>query len=853
MVATTSEFLEKVFKIQRMNEWRFDHPEQWQQLSDWAGSGTPDSSKLNDNQRKWLKYLERTGPGSTDPFDREGGRADGYVKIQDYPPFGNLSDKDWEELYKICKSAWYQMKHDKGAYAGYKDSVKQFITNNAHFFDDVAEEAMTAQPQTEAAITAMVDLLEKVTDSYVLSTLGISSSEMLELRRKVTDRKYNTDPEFRKKITEISSKIVNADDSTKRALDRIVQREFAPATKLEEYVRSQNLEIISNEYYGWIAQVNTVAKVNEFKTNYFDFLKPIYNDEDVFKAFDAKEGGAKPITTAINKAKKDIDYNDKNSKNYIPPKREDKLSLVEQIEKWAGDTYSDYFKKYEGLRGAKILHHPSEVNAIVKQIDKAKIKPTDGLEKVISNADGIKRALAGTNPYAADAFGWLSDALKDFQADPNMSHIMKGALKNGRQMNKLVAELIERAAEDGKPETVRKAEIALELLTVIKYGYTTNKVMDAIKEDKELFNILSNKDLSWNKNEGVKFVTTAIDKTVRAAFMGVGYATTILVNRARRRGTKFNGHLPNEKMRQAYRDWQAKNTADKAAAQADHDADNAAAPIGLAPDTRSAYKKSQDEAEVKRNNARAGLTGLGYVGGDDEILRNAELDINNVLKPEEYMRQNRVEEYERLISNLSNAQNVYKDLEDLDAEEVAVTGGAFTPEQRIAKLQEIEAQRRKLKEELKGIGNDGKLDLSLFGGRADFDLLNTPGLASHNLETMINYIYGATGYTGYTDAQSDLGDTQNKIYERQQHIDKFRKATKDIEDAEKQIKAREKKFNEWGDKHQDIRWLLTSYWDTLQNPSLTRFGPRRASRIQARNSNLVQDLLAAKRAGYTLS
>ncbi len=847
-MSATSDFLEKVFKTQRMNEWRVQHTEQWQRFSDLVGSGTAASDKLNDDQRKWAKFLERTGPNPEDPFVREPPTAkNGFLKVKDYPAFGDLGDKEWEDLYNICRDTWYQMKHDTAAYAGYKNSVIQFIADNAHFFDDVSSDTMTAQATTETAIESMVDLLEKVTDSYVLSSLGISGAELPSLRRKVTDKKYNTDAEFRKKIIEISSKLSNAEDSVKRALDRVVQREFAPATKLEDYVRDKNLNIISNEYYGWSTTINSAAQVDNFKNHYFDFFEEIYSNEDVFAAFEAKEGGDKPITSAITKAKTDVDYDKTDSANYIAPKHEKEQTLAEQIQKWAGDTYDDYFKKYEELRGTRIFEHPDEVGAIVKQMDKAKIKTTDDLNKLVENSDKIQKALSVTNPKAAAAFGWLGDALKEFQGDPDMESTLKDALKSGRKLRNLASELAMRAAADGKPETVEKAKIAMELLHVIKYGNTTSKIMDTLKEDKDLFDIFGNEKLSWNKNEGVKFVTNAIDKTFRAACMGIGRGAAFVVNRFRRRNMRFNGRFTSNKMRKAHEDWEAQNTADKAAAQAAHDAD-----VSTDPATQSEFKKSLDKGNAKRGTATAGLTGLGYAGTPEEMLRSAESDINTVLKPEEYVRQNRVDEYNQLISSLSSAQRIYEDLEQLDADELAVTTGGFTPTQETAKLQQIEAKRDKLKEDLRGIGDRGKLDLSMIGGRSDFDLFH-PGLRAANLESITNYIYGATGYTGYTDAQNDLSDTQNKIAERQQHIDDYTKATADIEAAQTQIDARQKKIDEWDDKHPDVFKQLMAYWDTLQDPSLTRFGPRRASKIQEQNKDLVAQLYEQKLRGYTFS
>lgn len=861
-MSDTSKFLEKVFKIQRMNQWRIEHPEQWAQFSDWAGSGTGDNSKLNTDQHKWLDCLERTGPNPADPFVREPDTPKGFLKIKDFPAFGALSDdKAWEELYAICHNAWYQMKHDTNAYAGYKDSVKQFIANTTRFFEDISDDVREAAPQTRKAIDSLFNLLDHV-DPVTLSTLGINNATELQKLKKDNYNimppsvpKYNTDAEVRKRIQEIANKVVNPQDATtKDKLDKAAEHTGAVVEPfLTNYIGQQgkDLRIIANDYYGWTER-SANGKLAEFKNHYTEFLKPIYSDDDVFKAFDAKEGGNKPITSAINKVKKDINYDDTNSKNYVPPKRQDELTLVEQIQKWAGDTYSDYFKKYKELRGATIFEHPNEVNVILKQIDKAKIKTTDPLTKLAENADTIKKALGITNHKAAEAFEWLGNALKEFNADPNMSKTMAGALKNGRKMRNLVSELIMKAAENGKPETINKAKIALEVLSVIKYGATTSKIMNTLKEDKELFNILSNKDLSWNKNEGVKFITTAIDKTVRAAFLGAGYGATMIVNRLRRTGIRFNGHLTNQKMRQSYKDWQAKNASGKADARAVRDADNAVRPL-MGPDPRSELKKEKDKATDDKANSMAGLRGARrFAAGvsDDDVLKQSEMDINT-LKANEWKHQSTVDDFEEKIGFVIKAKKKYERLAELDAEEIGVVGAPMTSEQKTARIQEIVHERNEIQKELKNLGYEGKVDLTSIGLAPDYDLSMVPGpnpiAELENIENDLNIA------PAYTKASDYLSRTQMAIYERQQKLDTYRKATQNLKEAEEQIKVRNKQFNEWDDKHQNIYLELMSYWDTLQDPKLKSYSPRRASKIQAKNKNLVHDLWVTNRSGYVIS
>ena len=829
MAVTTAKFLENVFKIQRMNEWRTAHPEQWQQFSDWAGSGAPDTSKLNADQRKWLAFLERTGPGANDPFVREPNTKNGFLKIKDFPPTTDLTEADWKQLFLTCQATFARLKANKSSYHG---DVQDFITDNESLFDDVTDETMEASPRTDTAILNFLEQLEKLYPSDLSRLFGITLrevKELLEPLRLVPPKKdYNKKKAVRDKIQELVRKVDHE------------KKEFQDAGFTKAFIRNRNIELIIDNYYGWHVPDVSPAKLANFKTNYTNYFKEISRSDKpkVLEAYKSCEPENKVVSESIEKAKKDIDYDDSNSKNYVPKKLDEKLTLVEQIQKWAGDTYEDYFKKYKELRGVQIYNHAPEVQSILKQIDKAKIKTTDPLSKLAENADNITKALGTTHPEAAGAFEWLGTALKEFNAAPEMSKVMEKALKSGQKMNDLVTELILRAAEDGKPETVKKAEIALEVLTTIKYGNTTSKIMDNLKEDKELFTVFSNKDLSWNKNDGVKFVTGAMDKTIRVAVMGVGYGATIAVNRFRRLGTKFNGRLKNNKMRQAHEDYLAKIGAERLSAIGAHGADTADAPVPGAIDIRSEYKKSLDKNKAKRANALGELS-----AGFDSVPANSDqfveqyqeyLNTNGRDREEELLAKMRP--YTDLLEPLNTALGLRRELDRLNA----LMGGAMTDKQA---------------DIIKQLADMGSLDLRIIGGPADFDLSTATDV---DIERYINDpIIGIENNRRYKGYKNTYNAIVSYNYEKQQHIDDYRKATKEIREAEERIAERKKRLdkltkNDVDGKPMDIFKHLMGYWDTLQDPSLRRHGPGRASKIQANNANLPQDLFQQKMAGYTL-
>ena len=58
-----------------------------------------------------------------------------------------------------------------------------------------------------------------------------------------------------------------------------------------------------------------------------------------------------------------------------------------------------------------------------------------------------------------------------------MSRIFAGALNNSTHMKALIRELIIKAVRENK---IDEAKTAMEVLSVIKYGYTTSKIMGCL-------------------------------------------------------------------------------------------------------------------------------------------------------------------------------------------------------------------------------------------------------------------------------------------------------------------------------------------------------------------------------------
>ena len=213
--------------------------------------------------------------------------------------------------------------------------------------------------------------------------------------------------------------------------------------------------------------------------------------------------------------------------------------------------------KYIKLRGDR-LYFSNSAQLIFKALTGAKFKPTDGLDKLLSSAGDIKKNLMYKSPRAVDHFDWINKTLGELKN--TMPKAFAGALKTGRQMKAIVSELVIKAVRENKMD---EAKTAMEVLSVVKYGYTTSKIMDALGNEK--LSIFSDGGLSWNKNQAVQFVTNAMDKSIKAAFMGVGYLITMGGNAIRLNGSKFNGKTG--RIKGARDTWIADTNAQKTATQ----------------------------------------------------------------------------------------------------------------------------------------------------------------------------------------------------------------------------------------------------------------------------------------------
>ena len=440
-----------------------------------------------------------------------------------------LDDSEWEKMYNAFNDAFQSM-YAKRKSLEYPEPNEKALKFLDRFFGDTAAVPLfsytTASHEAENTIKDLYNLLTGPHGERLKQWFNSSDNRGQyfndefswdDLIRGLNDKKYNKDPKFRQRMIDIAG-----------ALDNDMQRSDSVVRKIVGLTARLDFGTIAS---GFENKTVSPDKISLLKANYRELLTTLHKTPKVFEVFQPNDSSK--ISKSLNDARKFLDYNNPESKSYVPPKLKDDLTLPQRISKWWDDTYENYFEKYTRARGDHIFMSPY-AKEICKAIDKEKIKPTDGLAKILESKDAIKKRLSDSK-NAPNHFEWFANTLNDLK--DKMPKAFASALKDGTRMRAIVSQMILRAVRENK---IDEAKTALETLAVIRYGYTTSKIMDTFR--KSDLTIFSDKDLSINKdNPAMQFINNAMDRTIKFAFNAVGYGITAMGNAVRLSGAKFNG------------------------------------------------------------------------------------------------------------------------------------------------------------------------------------------------------------------------------------------------------------------------------------------------------------------------
>lgn len=726
------------------------------------------------HMKDWKKNLMTNGANNPIPDPTEVGGA------------WELSNDEWEKLFRAFQDAFRAMDADKKSFKDNKDAndfLNEYFGDLRLFSNGVAsnDAEQEIQGNFKTFLESNRQVLEVAFKQWGLTDGDFSYSDLMS---GIQDKKYNTSPKFQKKIKDVAQYVAYY----------MRQPDFVNSLPNAQ----TNLPDFEKVEKGFDDDQIDPLKLDYFKRNHRDLLDTLNKKSKIYSVFKTYDKGK--ISKLLDEATQKVDYGNKESDDYVPPKRDDELTPWQQLSKNIGDTWSDYMDKYIKFRGDR-LYMSNSAKAIVKALDdkKVKMKPTDGLGKLVENTDAIKANLLYKSPTATKHFEWMAKTLKELQS--TMPKAFAGALQNGRQMRALVSELIMTAVRDGKMD---EAKTAMEVLSVIKYGYTTSKIMDAL--GKENLSIFSDKGLSWNKNEGVQFVTNAMDKSIKAAFMGIGYGITIAGNAYNLHGSKFN--RATGRMKQAHDDFIRANDDAKNKKIAERNIENPLAQQRIQAEqnvmaqtgiTDATYAQHEQAYNTAKSDAKQKLT---VMNDADKRLKDA----NQKLESYDDLTQQinsanqalpQIQQNLQQLQNALNNPNTYNGMPPQAANALAVD-----IQRQITDLQQ---QERDIQQSLPQLQQQQQ------------QLLANPDIQSalaSRPQYQADFNAAQTSYNTAQQMADQLGDP----------VHKFKNAKNRVDELNRQIDARNDEINNWDDKHTDKFQELMAYWDFLETGRNTHTG-----------------------------
>lgn len=752
----------------------------------------------------------------------------------------SLSDDEWKYLYKVFRDTFRSMDENKDSFL---DDKKVSTFFNDSFGPNKLFSSGNLSPRFIQELSSLYNKIEQ-------EALSLNNGDTAKFYKKILgDLKRDISSNL---LNNIKTGNININD------EKDIQKFLSAVRDSLPYDDEHQAEysLINDKLYdiGQILEQDrefiNQNKLEFFKENYKSIFKTLYTNKNIRNTF--SNNGGSLITNRIERAVELTDYDNEQSEDYIPSKKQDKLTFSQELKKWKDDTYEDYLEKYMTLKGDR-LFISFEAKNIVKAISSAKIKPTDGLAKILDESGKIKSTLKTKSPKSLIAFKYFEEILSDFKE--TMPKAFNGALKNGSQLRAVVSEMIISAIKKNK---VHEAKVAMEILAIVRYGYTTSKTMDALSKDS--FQIFSDKGLSWNKNEGVQYVTKAFDKTLKFATLGIGYGITALSNSINRTGTKFKG--ASSKLRKAIK---------QSDLERDNNIKDLKNKININQDeisqvqsyTSSLINKKQIlDSKIQDNN-----TQINNLNRDVTNLDNAKSNLNNkvdqakeqIKKLTDYI--NKVDEQKKKLEYKLNEVNAQ--IQEADNRIQFLNNKENMLNDKISKINDTKKINRlngyvsvlesKKNEKINEINNNNakisKLNSYIVSIETQINKRkNDINNANNQINNLKNYI---------TSIEYQINTRENRIERLNERNDKFQNYVNTIENKTNEkndyINFLNDKGNELNDNLQDLNAIdnlekykeLMAYWDLVVSTKLDsfRFGSKKLKQkmFDLKKQNFIQN------------
>ena len=755
------------------------------------------------DQKYWKDVLDNTDAGQFPEL---------YLEGADDTETKKLTRELYEELYSWFQEAFEAMSNNKAKFTnkGKEETTVAFFdkwygTDNQLFQPKKPVDETKLKSRIKHFYNTILNnpkysyQLKKIFEARVLPS-GMKFEKFVQ---GVRDEKYLTDDDIRSALMDVAqhvqtySHITTDEDYWPSELGQLGRYDFSSST----YGTDTGLDTLNPEPDKWFKHTynpNFPRRLPEL----FDKLissKTVRDDFIEFGDSKANHTNAGVLGEKINNAITDTDYANKDSKNYVPPKDDDERNIGERFKKAKDDFKEEHINPWtDMLRGRRVFFSPY-ARAIVEACSKAKtkdkktIQPTDGLQAFIDNKEAIKKELADYKK-APGHFDWFIDKLSVYAN--KYPKAFNGALKNPRKMKKIVSLFIIDGLEESK---VAQTKTALEILSIMKYGAFTSKTLDELK--KAEFSWLSDKGLSWNKYEGVKFVTSAFDKTLKYSSLGVGRLVAAARNKYFRDHTKFRGK--SKFLDAAYDKWKQDNDKDKfdstllTDAQRELSTARANQTIQQGLLTRAGGRTgvegriitattNRQMAEQNRETFQNELDQLNEQAADPNIITTLQGELSA-----------KQDEVTQAQGELSTARTTY--------------GTAPTPEQQ-AEIRTLERKVNSLQAEADAI-------------QTNINHLQ-PGYLN-NLQNDINR------------EQTTINNLDAQIADDQKLLADVDEADNDVEGLQRQVNEMQATSDDWeGKGHKDNYMTLMAYWDRLETYGQSHKNPWLKSMKKVRDDYL---------------
>lgn len=755
-----------------------------------------------DVRTRFNKYIERDSLTSTmrewrDTYMHlergQNGEPDKYVenKIPNVMKEEDLPDDVARELFVLFQNAFVGM---NGAIATYQksDPISAAFVNR-YFGDNKLFNVSPASNECKAGIKALVDTIRnnKSIQNYLLTqTIGDkklfnSHNDLDTFLSKCDKGDYDKKSDVQEKLKNIAN---NFSDLVK--YDNISER-LKPIVNLSNAGHLDN--ILDENAFSIAPEAISDKKIKEFRNNIVKetgVLKTLYRSKTIRDRFAKYDNGYVQITDMITTEAIDkIDYQKTDSANYVPPKTEDTLTPLQQMKKWCSDTYDDTFKKYERLRGAP-LFFSSEAEDIFKAVDKAGVRPNDGLKGMVDKASDIEKNLADT-PQAKGYFKWFLDTMNDVKN--KIPKAFEGAWSDSTQMQAVITQIILKAAdpENDDPEAMEKAMASMEIMNAMKYGMLTSNLVDAMSSTE--FSLFSDGKLSWNKNEGIQFLTKALDKSIKFAFKSIGLGASYAWNRYKMRKKGFTDEdNQNGALGKAFK-------AQQEMIQSDKDIEK------------------DDVAEIKqRKKETKGI--LDDLDSKDQINRKTIKD-----------KEKEISDREKDLQNMESGEAAFQ-------EQMGVLRGKMELEKEISviedKIPELKKAAKDAKKEFEKSMKDGYKNMpEQKQKQVQVELYDKWQEAKQALESQEKSLKDkknqlVANAASYAAAQKHITDhkMEHVAYKRasQEYTDlkekteAFRTATAELKDINKTLREKNAAMKNWNTDHVNKVIVLEKFWNDLQ-------------------------------------